>query len=372
MSAQHEIDLERLPERIEALPGLAAVREAASRVGADAHLVGGAVRDTLLGLAAPNLDLVVVGDPLELIEALGGEARVHDRFATATVALARGSVDVARARSESYERPGALPTVRPAGLGEDLGRRDFTVNAIAVALADPRRLADPHHGVDDLRAGLLRVLHDASFVDDPTRVLRAARYAARLGLELEPRTAELLREADLATVSVDRVDAELRRLALEPAPRRGFELLDEWGLIVLPAGARELIDGVVVLVGRQPWASVVPRTEAVLGAARGASGEARALAGAEPATPSQAVELARGRSPVELALARALGALWLDDYVERWRAVRLEITGEDLLAAGVVEGPAVGRGLAAALRAKLDGEVAGRDDELRVALEAAA
>jgi tRNA nucleotidyltransferase (CCA-adding enzyme) len=372
MGAPREIDLEGLAARIQALPGFETVSGAAGRAGVDAHLVGGAVRDALLGRDAPNLDVVVVGDPLALVEALGGEARVHDRFATATVAVDDGLIDVAQARTETYEHPGALPAVAAADrLEDDLRRRDFTVNAIAVALADPGRLTDPHGGVDDLRAGVLRVLHERSFVDDPTRALRAARYASRLGLELEPLTLELVREADVSTVSADRVEADLRRLAAEPSPRAGFELLAEWGLLELPAGAGDLIDSLRDLTGIEPWSSVIDRAEAILAAARGAPEGSRELAALEPRKPSEGVAAARGRSPAELALARALGASWLDDYLADWRHVRLEISGEDLLDAGVEEGPAVGRGLQAALRAKLDGEVGGREQELRAALDAA-
>jgi tRNA nucleotidyltransferase (CCA-adding enzyme) len=365
MAAPPEIDLE-------ALPGFAKVRDAAERAGVESYLVGGAVRDALLGRTAPNLDVVVVGDPLALVEALGGNARVHDRFATATVELDGAPVDVAQARTEIYDRPGALPTVSAADtIEDDLRRRDFTVNAIAVALADPRRVTDPHGGVEDLRAGLLRVLHQRSFIDDPTRALRAARYASRLGLQLEPATLALAREADLSTVSADRVEADLRRLAAEPSPRRGFELLHEWGLIELPARAGDLIDSVRELTEREPWRSTVDRADAILAAARGVTDDARELAGLKPSSPSAGVAAARGRSATELVLARGLGAGWLDDYLADWRNVRLEISGEDLLAAGVPEGPAVGRGLHAALRAKLDGELSGRERELRAALDAA-
>jgi tRNA nucleotidyltransferase (CCA-adding enzyme) len=371
MAVPREIDLDGLASRIEALPGFDAARGAAERAGVEALLVGGGVRDALLALSTENLDLVVVGDPLPLLEELGGDARVHDRFGTATVAAAGGPIDVARARAESYERPGALPTVRPAGIEEDLARRDFTVNAVAVRLAHPGKPIDPHRGIDDLGAGLLRVLHERSFIDDPTRALRAARYAARLGLELEEETARLIGATDLGTVSVDRVEAELRRLADEPSPRLGFELLDRWGLVELADGAADLIDAVAALASQPPWRDAVVRADAVLAAARGPQRAAGALAGLAPPSPSVAVEAARGRSAVELVLARALGAEWLDDYLADWRAVRLEISGADLLDAGVPEGPAVGRGLAAALRAKLDGEADGYDDELRLALDAA-
>ncbi len=371
MAARHEISTDGLGERIAALPGFAEVRAAAERAGADAYLVGGAVRDALLGREAANLDLVVDGDPIGLVAALGDDAVIHDRFETATVELPGGPVDVARARTETYPGPGALPEVSPAGLADDLVRRDFTVNAIAVPLADPGSLIDPHGGLDDLRAGLLRVLHERSFADDPTRAVRAARYASRLALEPEPATLELLRDADLATVSADRVAAELGKLAAEPDPAPGFALLDDWGLIELAPAGRELIERVTALLHEPPWEGVAPRPAAVLTAVHG-SPAAVELAAVEPASPSAAVAAARGRTGVEQVLARALGAQWLDRYVSEWRQVRLEISGEDLIAAGVPEGPAVGRGLAAALRAKLDGEAPGRDDELRIALEAAA
>ncbi len=371
MAAKREIDADGLGARIEAVAGYAAVREAAGRVGAPAYLVGGAVRDALLGLDVHNLDLVIEGDPIPLARELGGELRAYDRFGTVAVTLPAGVVDVARARAESYPHPGALPEVRPASLEQDLARRDFTVNAMAVALADPGALIDPRAGADDLGAGLLRVLHDRSFVDDPTRALRAARYAARLDLELEPGTLRLLRATDLTTVSGDRIAAELGQLAAEPDPRRGFELLAGWGLIALDPEAPELIDRVRALLETDPWIGMIARPAAVLAATRGASESARELAAMAPAGPSAGVEAARGRPATDLLIARALGAEWLDRYLAEWRSVRLEISGDDLIAAGVTEGPAVGRGLAGALRAKLDGEVAGRDAELRVALEAA-
>ncbi len=371
VAPQHEIDTDGLGERIAALPGFAAVREAAERSGVQTHLVGGAVRDALLGRPTANLDLLVDGDQGALVAALGGEAVVYDRFETATVLVDGFPVDVARARTETYPAPGALPEVSPATLADDLVRRDFTVNAMAVPAADPADLIDPHNGLEDLRAGHLRVMHERSFVDDPTRALRAARYAARLDLEPEPHTLGLLRATDLDTVSRDRVAAELGKLAAEPAARRGFELLDEWGLIELAPGAGELIERVGELLAAPPWSDEVARPAALLAAARGPSAATRELAALEPASPSAAVAAARGHGAVELVLARALGGEWLDRYLTEWRDVGLGISGDDLMAAGVPEGPAVGRGLAAALRAKLDGEAPTREDELRIALEAA-
>jgi tRNA nucleotidyltransferase (CCA-adding enzyme) len=352
-----------------AIAKLDLLREAAE--GAAIYLVGGAVRDLLLGRRRTDLDVVVEGDAAAVAQRLGGDAVEHQRFSTAKATLGGVELDLASARSELYPAPGALPEVRPAGLLEDLARRDFTVNAMALPLQGPFELIDPHAGHPDLEAGLLRVLHDRSFADDPTRALRAARYAARFGFAVEDRTASLLRAADLGTVSEDRQTAELLRLASEPNAVRGLELVAEWGLLPTRDGAAELVPAVEEVFRQPPWNDVAERPRALLRAALGPAGREAELAAARPSRPSEAVSLARSARPEELALARAMGAAWLDDYVRNWRDVKLEIDGSDLIAAGVAEGPALGRGLQEALRRKLDGEVSGREEELRVALEEA-
>jgi tRNA nucleotidyltransferase (CCA-adding enzyme) len=335
------------------------------------YVVGGAVRDQLLGRGRSDLDVVVEGDAAALARRLGGEALAeHDRFGTAKVELGGHQIDIAGARTESYPAPGALPVVAPATIEADLWRRDFTINAIAVPLGGGEAI-DPHGGRADLAAGLLRALHPGSFVDDPTRAIRAARYAARFGFEPEPETAALLRATDLGTVSPDRRQAELARLAAEATAARGFELLAEWGLIEPREGGLELARGVGELLGDPAWAELVPWGAAMLAAVLGPAGAEGELAAAGPERPSEAVALARPHSPVELALARCRGAGWLDRYVREWRSVELEIDGEDLIAAGVPQGPALGRALETALRRKLDGEIGGREQELAAALEAA-
>ncbi len=364
--------IENLAEALRgAYPELAVVADAAG--DRSVYLVGGAVRDLLLGRERGDIDLVVVGDPAGLATDLDAETLAqHERFGTVKVALDGHEIDLASARTETYARPGALPTVAPAdSIEADLARRDFTINAIAVPLARPSDPVDPHGGRADLGAGLLRVLHPASFEDDPTRAIRAARYAARFGFELEPQTEVLLRAADLGTVSDERREAELLRLAAEASAVRGFELLGEWGLVELREGGAELSAAVAELLAAEPWKGEGSSARAVLTAALGpVSGEVE-LAASAPASPSEGVELARRRGTVELVLARALGASWLDEYVGSWRSVALEIDGDDLIAAGLSAGPAIGKGLAAALRAKLDGEVSGREQELAVALAAA-
>ena len=207
----------------------------------DVALVGGAVRDLLLGRAPRELDVVVARDAAalarELALVLGANITLHGRFGTAVVEWEAGRVDVAERRGESYATPGALPDIHAGGTEEDLRRRDFTVNAIAVALGGPRRgeLDSAEHALEDLAAGRLRVLHERSFVDDPTRLLRLARYLARLRFEPEERTAELAEQAlaggQLSTVSGARIGAELRLLLSEPDPLAALRWLGELGVL---------------------------------------------------------------------------------------------------------------------------------------------
>jgi tRNA nucleotidyltransferase (CCA-adding enzyme) len=376
MSGFPQIEPSKLPERLEALPGIEMLRKGCE--GMPAFLVGGAVRDLLLGRTRADLDVAVEGDVRALADSLGGEIIVHERFETAAIAVDGHEIDIARARAETYERPGALPTVSPAGIEEDLARRDFTVNAMAVPLAGEAKLIDPHGGADDLAAGVLRVLHDLSFQDDPTRALRAARYAARLGLKLDPDTERLLKLADLDTVSDDRVLAELARIAAEERPSEALGLIAEWGVLDLGSGPRLAAALERLFTASAEWRDFANRDTAILLAvARGDHPQrlrqraAKLAHHARPGSPAEVQVLALDHIPEVLAMARAAGADWLDDYVARLRHVVLEITGYDLVEAGIPEGPAIGRGLNAALAAKLDGEASGRDEELRVALDAA-
>ena len=365
-------DAESLGRALERLEGVGELRSRLA--GHEAWLVGGAVRDLLLGARRADLDLVVEGDAAEVAALIGAEPKTHVRFGTAVAILGDTRVDVATARTERYVNPGALPEVEPASLAADLARRDFTVNAMALPLFTTPELLDPHGGRADLEAGLLRVIHTASFEDDPTRALRAARYAARLNLEVEPQTARLLAETDLGTVSEDRVSAELRRLVAEEAGPKALGLLAEWGLAGIDDEAPARLSGMRGLMDDPSWAALLSDADAYLEAARPSEDSRRAVAALTakaPDRPSQALPLVQNVLPPALALARVAGASWLDSWVGEWRHVTLEINGDDLIDAGVAQGPAVGRGLSAALAAKLDGEISTRDEELRVALGAA-
>jgi tRNA nucleotidyltransferase (CCA-adding enzyme) len=353
----------------QAHPELARVRAVATD---PVYLAGGAVRDLILGRPRSDVDLVVVGDAAGLAARLGGAETEHERFGTLKVEVEGHEVDVATARNETYPHPGALPVVTPAAsIEEDLGRRDFTINAMAIPLDGEPQLIDPRGGREDLERGLLRVLHERSFEDDPTRAIRAARYASRYGLTFDPRTDRLLRRADLANVSADRRRAELERLAAEPTGSVGLGLLAGWGIIDLRRDGVELMKQVEELLKEPHWAELVPREQALIAAALGPEGTEEVLASMWVPKPGEGVEVAERRDPVELIVARAMGATWLDEYLTRWRGLELEIDGGDLIANGIPQGPAIGRGLRAARLAKLEGEISGRDEELAAALAAA-
>jgi tRNA nucleotidyltransferase (CCA-adding enzyme) len=370
MPGSKDIEAARLEEQVDSLPAIDRLRQVAERV--PAYLVGGVVRDLLLRREVTDVDVAIEGDVEALADLPGFGLERDGLFLTARLEQGDVKIDVAQTRAESYPEPGALPEVRPASISEDLVRRDFTVNAMAFPLSGERGLLDPHGGLDDLRAGLLRVLHERSFADDPTRALRAARYAARFGFELEPETARGLREADLSTVSEDRIDGELRRIAAEENPAAALRLIVEWGVLPsLDPDAPDRVAEVTRLASAAPWSDWVDRELAVMLAVVRPLPQIRELAGSTPERPSQSVRLAAPWDPAQLLVARALGAEWLDRYAAEWRHVKLEITGDDLLAEGIPEGPAVGRGLEAALSGRLDGEISGREEELRIALAAA-
>jgi tRNA nucleotidyltransferase (CCA-adding enzyme) len=370
MADSTEIDPARLPQAMDALPGIDAVRRIAERV--PTFLVGGVVRDLLMGEDGVDLDIAIEGDAEALSDIPGYEPERDELFRTGRLTVGDQVIDIAQTRAETYPRPGALPEVRPAPIAEDLARRDFTINAMAFPLSEGAELVDPHEGAEDLRAGRLRVLHERSFIDDPTRALRAARYAARFGFDLDPETARLLTEADLTIVSSDRVQNELRKIAAEVDPARALQLIVDWGVMpTLDTAAPGRVAEVTRLASTPQWAGWANRELAVELATVRPLPQIRELVAATPERPSEAVKLAVPWDPSQLLVARALGAEWLDQYAEAWRHVHLEITGEDMIAAGIPEGPAIGHGLEAALSGKLDGELFGRDEELQIALAAA-
>ena len=394
-------------ERVRRVPGMERLLPTLEGLP-PAYLVGGAVRDLVRGEDPKDVDIAVEGDARSaaraVAERLGSDAREYERFGTATVETPDSTYNFATTRQESYDEPGALPRVTPASLAEDLGRRDFAINAMAVGLSgdDLGHLYDPFGGVADMDAGLVRVLHERSFLDDPTRLLRALRYATRLGFTLDPETERLAREAvaadALSTVSGARIRDELMDLlreldapsgiermrdleihsALHPDLEPDPDLVASAALGAVAIGADRGIAALAALIEDAPekldlWlgdlhllaqerdaaaraARVGPRIAMTLREREHSASELRALLGNEPL---EALALALAlRAPSEPILR------WISDL----RPVRLEISGADLLAAGVPEGPALGRALDETLNRKLDGLVTGRDVELETAL----
>ena len=396
-----------LRERVRQVPGMERLLPALEGLE-PAYLVGGAVRDLLRGAAATDIDIAVEGDARSVARAvaerLGSDAREYERFGTATVETPSTHYNFATTRKETYDEPGALPRVAPAPLADDLRRRDFSINAMAVGLTgdDLGHLYDPTGGLADMDAGLIRVLHERSFLDDPTRLLRAVRYAVRLGFALDPETERLAREAAaadaLSTVSGARIRDELMDLlgeldaaagikrmreleihtALHPELDPDPDLVASAALGATAIGADRAIAALAALTEEAPekldlWLGdlhlAAEERDAAARAARVAPKIAAALREREH-SPSELRALL-GREPLEaLALAMALSAP--SEPILRWvselRPVALEINGADLLAAGVPEGPAVGRALDETLNRKLDGLVSGRDEELETAL----
>jgi len=399
-----------LRERVRRLPGMERLLPALEGLP-PVHLVGGAVRDLLLGAGSVDVDLAVEGDARsaarELADRLGGRLREHERFGTASVIADDLELDLATTRQETYDEPGALPRVEAAPLAADLERRDFSVNAMAIALTgdDLGHLYDPRGGEADLDRRAIRVLHERSFLDDPTRLLRAVRYEMRLGFRMEPDTERLARAAvdagALDTVSAARVRDELMDLLAEAEAPGGVERLHDLGidaalhpalvpdadlvasaaLGALALGADRAVAALAALVAGAPqeldlWLGDLGLQARDRDAAARAARVAPRLAAElreRDHSPSELRDLL-AREPLEaLAVALALQAPSepILDWVTSLSRMRLEISGDDLLAAGVPEGPAVGRALDETLRMKLDGIVGGREQELEAALRLA-
>ena len=393
----HLADSVRVGAAVQAHPLLV---RATPFMNAPVSLVGGAVRDALLAVEqTEDLDLVVEGDALALAERLGHELNVrvvsHGRFGTAYLELPHDRwIDIVMARRETYAHPGALPDVVPGTLADDLARRDFTINAMAYRLTGTAagELVDPHDGRRDLHAGLIRILRPDSFVEDPTRLLRAVRYAARLGFRLEPETEAAGRaSAPSLDPTSARVGDELRRLLKErtaaPAMRLAADLgvpwirPDEgWDALFAAVSERLTLPGAprveewAIRLGLAVDADVLERV-AVDGWARGVAVEATwapRLAerlGSVALRPSEVDAILKTAKPATAVVVAAQGNALIPRWWSTMRDVRLAISGEDLVAAGIRPGPAIGRGLAVVRAAVLDGDVPdARDRQLDLAL----
>jgi tRNA nucleotidyltransferase (CCA-adding enzyme) len=370
------------------------------------YMVGGVVRDLLLGLPNIDLDLVVEGDATslarELAEKAGGKLTVHTRFGTAKLKLEGWSLDMATARAEEYTRPGALPAVRPGTLADDLFRRDFTINAMAICLSPTRygELIDLYGGRKDLENKLIRVLHDRSFIDDATRIWRTARYEQRLGFRIEPHTLSLLKGSlsYLDSVSGDRIRHELEMVLKEREPEK--MLHRAWILNVLgkihPSlkgdawltdkfrQARAMGSG-QTLIGMY-WALLTYRmseteieevtrrlrpsrqVSVILRDTNQLKSNLKGLTMPGRLSPARIYSLVHGYAyPALLAnltaanSAKARGAVSL--YLEKLRFIKPALNGKDLQTMGITPGPRMQEILIALYNARLNGEITSRAQE---------
>lgn len=393
------------------------------------YLVGGVVRDIMLGRKVNDFDLVLEGNSAQFAEYIvrrfGGKIHVHPKFGTATwtpnestfrrlnVPVFQGSgsplsFDLISARSEKYEYPGALPTVQRSSIDDDLRRRDFTINAIALRLdSEPfGELFDPLGGELDLAAGLIRVLHDRSFVDDPTRMFRAVRYAARYGFEIAPETLRLVNEEArivLSQLSGERLRHEFDLIFEEENPVPMLEQLKALGLLrwvhagLQNADVRSLTASmnkpeeefgefiIPDLLSFRPtlgWVLyLLPLTGSdieALGkrltfpalltkAVRDASSLMRSLASLQDLKPSQ------WTFRLDEIPALAVYAVWLvtsqtalKEYLTTWRQIKPYTTGYTLQQRGLTPSPKFREILTRLRAAWLDGEVKTEEEELNL------
>jgi tRNA nucleotidyltransferase (CCA-adding enzyme) len=419
----------------EQLSLLRLVADEAVRRGLSVYIVGGFVRDLLLAHPSLDFDIVVEGDAPALARALakkhGGKVTAHPKFGTAVWILDRRrwtmdgglppAVDLISSRRETYARPAALPDVTPSTIDDDIRRRDFTINTLAVRLDGEHfgELYDLFNGKADIERGLVRALHDASFFDDPTRLFRAVRYEQRYGFEIESQTLKWMDKARplVAQLSAERARHELDLIFDEPRAVAMLARLDELGLLkaiadVLPwsANLRQRLDAALEAVPSPVWGFELPEagiqlppagtSRRILGyslwllelspaeidsvqsrlvfpltvyhAARAASQlradlptlSGEAPSGSDGGAPSKWVDRLGG-VPLEAIYAVYLvsGEKALEAYAAHWRHIHPKTDGEALKALGIPPGPAYKKILLRLRAAWLDGEVASAEQE---------
>lgn len=394
---------EHLPAELHQL--LEAIGAMAAYQGRHIYLVGGAVRDLLLERETLDLDLVVNEDAVDLAQLLanttGGKLTIHTRFRTANLRWKEWSIDLTTMRSETYDRPGALPKVKPGSLADDLFRRDFTINAMAIHLnpGGYGNLIDLYGGFKDMKMGFIRILHEQSFTDDATRIWRALRYEQRLGFQLEFKTLEwLTRDVSmLDTISGDRIRHEIELALRESLPERVFVRADElkvlstlqpglkadhWlaeqfelarklnpetpppslylALLVYPLNSGQVEQMIKRLNLPKPAAQTLRDTCHL-------KKMVDSLA-APDVKPSRVYHILHDYSvpaiaATALAVNHPAASRNINLYLDRLRYIKPDLTGEDLKNIGVTPGPRVRKFLERLLAARLDGEASNRQEE---------
>ena len=366
------------------------------------YLVGGAVRDLLMDKPVVDLDITVERDASTVAQALAaklsGRVVSRSQFGTFKVEMTGESVDVVTSRRETYRRPGALPTVSPSSIDDDLQRRDFTINAMALRLTpEPVVILDPCKGQDDIRSRTIRVLHDGSFRDDATRMLRAIRYEQRLGFRLSHETEASLMSSvsHLDTISGDRLRREMSiifkeekapaillraaRLGLLAALYRHLPSEEELErrLSAMPASAptvntRSYLALLAATMSESEAEGFIQRLKMPPSEAKTVRDTVKArtaVASLDPnASPPRIVAALQGLDPYALRVTALLSQGEASSglamrYLDEWRHVKPRLNGRDLARLGVPEGPRVGLLLERLRDARIKGEVSTREEE---------
>jgi tRNA nucleotidyltransferase (CCA-adding enzyme) len=407
MNLAQQIEQYLPPQLLELVQGIS---EQAAKLGQRVYLVGGIVRDLLLGYPNFDLDLVVEGDAVKLAQRVAetSQARLlaHHRFGTAKLRYDNFTVDLATARKETYPRPGALPAVTPGTLKDDLIRRDFSINAMAMSLSanDYGELVDPHQGKSDLQHRLIRILHPGSFRDDATRILRGVCYEQRFGFEFEAQTAQLLKRdiPMLDNISGDRIRHELEHIFEEKQPELVIKRLGELGVLsrinpLLKGDGRiaEKFDKarslkkptqlpslyfclLIYSLSKQDIEQFLARLNMPAKLSKAMRDTLRLktrlpLLGKPALKPSETYYLLREYEPLAIqanaiASESPMGHRYLQLFLTKLRYVRTSLDGEELKRLGISAGPEMGQVLQRLHKAKLDGEVRTRADEKNLAL----
>jgi tRNA nucleotidyltransferase (CCA-adding enzyme) len=367
------------------------------------YLVGGTVRDLMLKRSSLDIDLALEGNAIKFARQVAAETgeklAIHQTFGTATFHQGEYTIDIATARSETYAHPGALPKVQPAKIKDDLGRRDFSVNAMAVDLSPSTfgQILDFHNGISDIEKKLIRILHKKSFTDDATRIFRAIRFEQRLGFAIEGGTERLLRKnvAMLNTISGDRLRNEIELLLNEGLPEKALARADELGVlrqlnhslksnsdladrfaearqryIASPALNFALL---VYDLDKETAEAISERLNlssdwkhVVLGVAK-IKDDIHKLA--DPAISASSVYRYLKRYPVEAVSACFLSSEsrivrnQIERYLKELQYIQIHLNGNELKRMGVETGPRLGRILKALQDAKLDGLADTREEE---------
>ncbi|MDD4954225.1 MAG: CCA tRNA nucleotidyltransferase [Candidatus Omnitrophica bacterium] len=418
--------LERLPGETEGI--IHAVKQICARQGMSAYLVGGFVRDLLLGVKNLDLDIAVEGDGIKFAENLAeltrGKIIRHKRFGTATIITPGGSsvfagrkIDIASARSESYPQAAHLPVTRPGSLKDDLYRRDFTINAMAISLSPGSscELLDFFGGQADLKKKNIRVLHRLSFIDDPTRILRAVRFEQRFAFKIEPETLEYLKEAVkmkmLEKVQPQRTRDDLILVLKEDKPIREIKRLQELANFSFLSPRLSLAKKEFLLLNsiekeinwfkknftrRRPldtWLLYLMGLLDSLGAGQIRSickkfafrkGDQKRILGVREEAHALIKELSKNKvkpsriygllEPLSYEAVIMLKAKYKDrlvqkriaDFFEVYNGMQISVSGKDLQKLGASPGPQYRKIFTAVLDARLNGAVKTRGDEMRL------